>query len=109
MVKILNKYLGISLGAKYKDLRTWDAIVTRHERRLIGWQRNLLSKGGHLNFIKSILSNLSVYNVPFNNFGECCKEIESNSEQISMRDSEERRKYHLVTREVLERSLHQSG
>lgn len=28
------KYLGLPLGAKYKDMRTWDPMIEMFERRL---------------------------------------------------------------------------
>lgn len=40
---IPRKYLGLPLGAIYKDRRTWDPIFNRIERRLAGWKINLLS------------------------------------------------------------------
>lgn len=35
--------------------------MARFKSRLIGWKRNLLSKRGSLNLIRSTLSNLLVY------------------------------------------------
>ena len=33
------KYLGLPLGAKFKDLSVWNPILERMERRLAGWKR----------------------------------------------------------------------
>ena len=49
------KYLGLPLGAK------WNPIIEKVERRLAGWKRLYLSKGGRLTLIKSTLSNLLTY------------------------------------------------
>jgi hypothetical protein len=55
------KYLGLPLGAPYKSTAIWNGIVEKMERRLAGWKRLYLSKGGRLTLIKSTLSNLPTY------------------------------------------------
>ena len=55
------KYLGLPLGAKFKSKDIWNPIVEKMERRLVGWKRVYLSKGGRLTLIKSTLSNLPTY------------------------------------------------
>ena len=52
------KYLGLPLGAKFKDKTIWNPILEKMERRLAGWKRLYLSKGGRVTLIKSTLSNL---------------------------------------------------
>uniref|UniRef100_A0A2N9EVU3 Reverse transcriptase domain-containing protein n=1 Tax=Fagus sylvatica TaxID=28930 RepID=A0A2N9EVU3_FAGSY len=49
------------LGAKFKAKDIWNSIVEKMERRLAGWKRIYLSKGGRLTLIKSTLSNLPTY------------------------------------------------
>jgi hypothetical protein len=55
------KYLGLPLGARYKSKEIWNPILEKMERRLAGWKRSYLSKGGRLNLIKSTLSSLPTY------------------------------------------------
>ena len=55
------KYLGLPLGAKFKDKSIWNPILEKMERRLEGWKRLYLSKGGRVTLIKSTLSNLPTY------------------------------------------------
>ena len=55
------KYLGLPLGAKLKDKAIWNPIIEKVERRLAGWKRLYLSKGGSLTLIKSTLSNIPTY------------------------------------------------
>ena len=31
------KYLGLSLGAKFKDKTIWNPILEKMEKRLVGW------------------------------------------------------------------------
>ena len=39
------KYLGLPLGAKFKETTIWNPILEKMERRLAGWKRLYLSKG----------------------------------------------------------------
>jgi hypothetical protein len=55
------KHLGLSLGAKYKDYHMWNSIIEKMEKRLSGWKRLYLSKGGRLTLINSTLSSLPTY------------------------------------------------
>ena len=55
------KYLGLPLGEKFKDLSVWNPILERMERRLAGWKRMYLPKGGKVTLIKSSLSSLPTY------------------------------------------------
>uniref|UniRef100_A0A2N9IDN0 Reverse transcriptase domain-containing protein n=1 Tax=Fagus sylvatica TaxID=28930 RepID=A0A2N9IDN0_FAGSY len=42
------KYLGLPLGARYKSKEIWNPILEKMERRMAGWKRSYLSKGGGL-------------------------------------------------------------
>ena len=55
------KYLGLPLGAKFKDKTIWNPILEKMERRLTGWKRLYLSKRGRVTLNKSTLSNLPTY------------------------------------------------
>jgi hypothetical protein len=55
------KYLGLPLGAHYKDTTIWNGVLETTERRLAGWKLGVLSKGGRLTMIKNMLSNLPTY------------------------------------------------
>jgi hypothetical protein len=55
------QYLGMPLGAPYKALEIWNPIIEKVERRLAGWQKMYLSKGGRLTLLKSTLSSLPTY------------------------------------------------
>ena len=54
-------YLGMPLGAHYKDSSIWNPIIEKMERRLSGWKHIYLSKGGRLTLLKSALSSLPTY------------------------------------------------
>ena len=49
------KYLGLPLGAKFKDKLIWNPIVEKMERKLASWKRLYLSKGGRVTLIKNTL------------------------------------------------------
>ena len=55
------KYLGLSLGANFKDKTIWNPILEKMERKLAGWKCLYSSKGGRVTLIKSTLSNLPTY------------------------------------------------
>ena len=53
-------YLGMPLGAHYKDSSIWNPIIERMEKKLAGWKQLYLSKGGRL-LLKSTLLSLPTY------------------------------------------------
>ena len=55
------KYLGLPLGATFKEASIWDRILDHVQRRLAGWKKSYLSKRGHLTLIKSTLSSLPTH------------------------------------------------
>jgi hypothetical protein len=55
------KYLGLPLGASYKATIMWNGVIEQMERRMAGWMKLYLSKGGRLTLIKCTLSNLPTY------------------------------------------------
>ena len=46
-------YLGLPLGASFKESGVWDGVVERMQRRLAGWKKGYLSKGGILILLKA--------------------------------------------------------
>jgi hypothetical protein len=55
------KYLNLPFGASYKATSFWNDDIEKMERRLAGWKKLYLFKGGRLTLIKSTLSNLPTY------------------------------------------------
>ena len=57
------KYLGMLLGTPYKIASVWNPILERMEKKLSGWKRLYLLKGGGggLTLAKSTLSSLPMY------------------------------------------------
>jgi hypothetical protein len=55
------KYLGLPLGANFKEKTIWNSVLEKVERKLACWKRLYLSKGGKVTLIKSTLSNIPTY------------------------------------------------
>jgi hypothetical protein len=55
------QYLGLPLGATFKEQTIWNPVLERVEKRLASWKRLYLSKGGKLTLIKSTLSSIPTY------------------------------------------------
>ena len=54
-------YLGLPLGAKFKDRAIWNSILEKIEHRLASWKQLYLPKRGKITLIKSTLSGLPTY------------------------------------------------
>ncbi|CAL5411877.1 unnamed protein product [Camellia sinensis] len=58
---VLFSYLGLPLGANPRLKKTWKPVIDKVRAKLASWKRKLLSFGGRLTLIKSVLSSLPVY------------------------------------------------
>jgi hypothetical protein len=54
-------YFGLPLRASFKASSVWNPILEKIERRLAGWKKLYLSKGGRLTLLKSMLASLLTY------------------------------------------------
>ena len=54
-------YLGMPLGASHESPTIWNLILEKIERKLVGWKKMYLSKGGRLTSLRSTLSSLPTY------------------------------------------------
>ena len=59
--KFPSSYLGLPLGARYKEEAIWDGVEERPRKRLSFWKRQYISKGGRMNLIRSTLSSMPIY------------------------------------------------
>ncbi|GJZ02370.1 putative RNA-directed DNA polymerase, eukaryota, reverse transcriptase zinc-binding domain protein [Tanacetum coccineum] len=54
-------YHGLPIGSNMGRIVNWKELIDRFKARLLGWKTNLLSIGGRLTFIKSVLGSLVIY------------------------------------------------
>ncbi|XP_016168363.1 uncharacterized protein LOC107610897 [Arachis ipaensis] len=55
------RYLGISLGANPRLVKTWKPIIDKVEQKLSLWKAKVLNKLGKLVLIKPVLNSLLIY------------------------------------------------
>nr|GEX91828.1 RNA-directed DNA polymerase, eukaryota, reverse transcriptase zinc-binding domain protein [Tanacetum cinerariifolium] len=62
-------YLGLPIGSNTSRIANWQILIDRFKARLSGWKANLLSIGGRLTLIKSVLGSLddfsSIFRIPY--------------------------------------------
>ena len=49
------------MGANPRTIQFWEPIIEKIERRLGGWKRAFLSRGGRLTLIQLVVSSLPIY------------------------------------------------
>ncbi|XP_071728393.1 uncharacterized protein [Rutidosis leptorrhynchoides] len=54
-------YLGLPIGSKMSKLEDWEPVIEKFKCRLANWKMRLMSFGGRLVLIKSVLSSLPLY------------------------------------------------
>ena len=59
------KYLGISIHYRRLTIAEWKHVEERLEKRLSSWKGKLLSVGGRLVLINSLLTNMLLYMLSF--------------------------------------------
>ena len=91
------QYLGLLLGATFKEMAIWNPVLERVEKRLASWKRLYLSKDGKITLIKSTLSSiptyfLSLFPIP----AKVANQLEKFQRDFLWCGLEEKPKFHLV-------------
>ena len=103
-------YLGLPLGAPHNSLTVWNPVFEKMERRLAGWRRSYLSKGGRLTLLRSVLSSLPTYFMSlFHIPTSVASRLEKLQRTFLWDSSGETRKYHLVDWQRVCRPLQHGG
>ncbi|GMJ04667.1 hypothetical protein HRI_004135900 [Hibiscus trionum] len=55
------KYLGLPLRCRKNSIALWTPVIEQFEKRFAGWKAKLLSLGGSIVMVKSVLENLPVF------------------------------------------------
>ena len=85
------------LGANPSRRATWKPVVEKFKKKLIGWNKRLLSFANRVTLIKFVLSSLPVYIMPlFRLPRSVAKELDQIQAVFLWGDSDVRRKVHLV-------------
>ena len=103
-------YLGLPLGATFKDVKVWDGVVTRIQRKLAGWKGKYLSKGGKLTLIRSTLSSIPTYFMSLHIMPtSMANKIERLQRDFLWGCDGEVKRYHLVAWESICRPIESGG
>ncbi|GJS12911.1 RNA-directed DNA polymerase, eukaryota, reverse transcriptase zinc-binding domain protein [Tanacetum coccineum] len=54
-------YLGVNIGGNMTRINSWDVVINKTLSRLSKWKLKVLSIGGRLTLLKSILGSISIY------------------------------------------------
>ncbi|XP_071741033.1 uncharacterized protein [Rutidosis leptorrhynchoides] len=54
-------YLGLPIGSNMKKLKDWKIVIEKFQCKLASWKMRMMSFGGRLTLIKSVLSSLPLY------------------------------------------------
>ena len=60
-IRLPTKYLGMPLYKGPKKSFLWDDLISKIAARMEGWEAKVLSPGGRITILKSILTSMPLY------------------------------------------------
>ncbi|WVZ96211.1 hypothetical protein U9M48_041878, partial [Paspalum notatum var. saurae] len=104
------RYLGIPMHHRKLRNSDWAHIEERFEKRLIGWKGKLLSVGGRLVLINSVLSSLPMFMLSFFKIPKgILKKLEYFRSRFFWQNDQHKKKYHLIRWDQIRQPKEQGG
>ena len=104
------RYLGIPIHHRRLRNSEWKEVIERLEKRLASWKGKLLSLGGRLTLINSVLTNLPMYMMSFLEIPKgVIKKIDYFRSRFFWQGDGHKRKYRLARWDIICRPKDQGG
>ncbi|XP_071699157.1 uncharacterized protein [Rutidosis leptorrhynchoides] len=55
------KYLSIPIGSNMRRVSSWGELIQKYHSRLASWKATIISSGGRLTLLKSVMGSLRIY------------------------------------------------
>ncbi|CAN1778684.1 Putative ribonuclease H protein At1g65750 [Linum perenne] len=103
-------YLGIPIGSKSFNSAIWDPVLDKMEKRVQTWKAKLLSFGGRVTLLKSVLSGLPIYFMSlFKAPSQVIKENREYTEAFLWASELQKNKLHWIAWEVVKAPRSKGG
>nr|GEZ27341.1 RNA-directed DNA polymerase, eukaryota, reverse transcriptase zinc-binding domain protein [Tanacetum cinerariifolium] len=63
ILTVPSNYLGVKVGSNMSRITSWDDVISKVSSRLSKWKLKLLSIGGRLSLLKSVLTSILLYHM----------------------------------------------
>ncbi|WVZ70176.1 hypothetical protein U9M48_018862 [Paspalum notatum var. saurae] len=104
------RYLGIPMHFRKLGNRDWKSVLERFEKRLSGWKGKLLSVGGRLVLINSVLSSLPMFMLSFFEVPRgVLKKMDYYRSRFYWQDDQHKKKYRLARWDIMCQTKEQGG
>ena len=104
------RYLGLPMHTRKLSNKDWQTIENRIEKKLSGWKGKLLSVGGRLVLINSVLSSLPMFMMSFFELPKgVLEKIDCFRSRFYWQNDQHKRKYRLAKWEILCQPKGQGG